>query len=133
FGGLAATHFLENVSDNEEKKLVLIAPASEMKIAIDQFFAFLELDKEVRKEFDELIFKKTGNRPEHYSIRRALKNIRSSILWIHDKTDDITPVSDALDIKKEKYPNIRFIFTNGLGHRKIYRDEEVVRQVAEFL
>jgi len=133
FGGLAVTLFLEKINDNKNKKLVLIAPASEMKTAIDNLFIFLELDEEVKKEFDKLIVERTGTQPEYFSIHRAVENIQSSILWLHDKTDDITPISDALKVEQEHYPNIHFVFTNGLGHRKIYRDKDVVKKIEEFL
>ncbi|MBS1914893.1 MAG: alpha/beta hydrolase [Bacteroidetes bacterium] len=133
FGGLALSLFLEKIKDNKKKKLVLIAPASEMKTAIDNFFIFLELDNEVRHEFDKLILDRTGHQAGYFSISRAVKNIQSSILWVHDKTDDITPISDALKVEQENHPNISFIFTNGLGHRKIYRDKEVVKKIEEFL
>jgi pimeloyl-ACP methyl ester carboxylesterase len=133
FGGLATAHFLEEIQHNEETKLALIAPATEMKTAIDNFFIFLELDEETRKEFDRLILERTGMNPEYFSIRRAVKNIQAQVLWVHDKDDDITPISDVIKVKEENHPNVQFIFTNGLGHRKIYRDEEVMKQVVEFL
>jgi pimeloyl-ACP methyl ester carboxylesterase len=133
FGGLATAHFLESVRHSEETKLALIAPATEMKTAIDNFFNFLELDEETRKEFDHLILEKTGMQPEYFSVRRAIKNIQAQVLWAHDKNDDITPISDVIKVKEEKHPNVQFLFTLGLGHRKIYRDEEVMKQVVEFL
>jgi pimeloyl-ACP methyl ester carboxylesterase len=131
FGGLAVTLFLEKIN-NKEKKLVLIAPASEMKTAIDNFFIFLELDEDVRNEFDKLIVERTGFQSGYFSISRALKNIQTPVLWIHDENDDITPISDALRVQQENHPNLHFVFTNGLGHRKIYRDKDVIRQVVEF-
>ncbi len=133
FGGLAIAHFLEEIPHSAEIKLVLIAPATETKTAIDKFFAFLELDEETRKEFDELIFLNTGKPQEYFSVRRAMKNINASVLWIHDEEDDITPISDVMNVKKDNHENIEFIFTKGLGHRKIYRDEEAMKRVTDFL
>lgn len=62
FGGLAVSLFLEELEHDDTFKLVLIAPATETKTAADHFFKFLKLDKEVRKEFDDLITE-TGGRP----------------------------------------------------------------------
>ena len=133
FGGLALMHFLETVPDNDQMKAVLIAPATETVTAINSFFHFLHLNNDIRREFDALIFKKSSVHPDHFSIRRAANNIRSSILWLHDENDDMTPLSDALKVKDDGHPNIQFEITQGLGHRRIYRENKVVKQVLEFL
>jgi len=133
FGGLALSHFLETIPHDETIKTVLIAPATETTTAIDSFFRIVDLDGEVRKEFDKLIYEKGGVWPNHYSIRRAMKNIRSTVLWIHDEDDDVTPLSDVLKLKNENPPNIKFVFTKGLGHRRIYRENIVVKRILEFL
>jgi pimeloyl-ACP methyl ester carboxylesterase len=62
-----------------------------------------------------------------------MQQISASVLWIHDEEDDITPLADALQVKKEHFPNIRFIITKGLGHKKIYRDITVKKEIVDFL
>lgn len=132
FGGLAVTHFLENVPHDENVKLVLIAPATESISAIDSFFKILQLGTDIRKEFDQLIYDKAGVTPDHYSIRRAIKNIKARILWFHDEDDELTPITDALRVKDENHEHIEFVITKGLGHRKIYRENKVVKRSVEF-
>lgn len=133
FGGLALMHFLETVEHNEQMKAVLIAPATETVTAIDSFFNFLHLNNDIRKEFDALIFRKSNVPAEYFSIRRAANNVRSTILWFHDESDDMTPISDALKVKEDAHPNIQFMITQGLGHRRIYRENKIVKEVLEFL
>jgi hypothetical protein len=133
FGGIAVVHFLESVPHDAGTKIALIAPATETTTSIDLFFRFLQLDDGVRKEFDELIYKKSGYHPAHFSMRRAMQHIKASIRWFHDEEDEIIPISDVLKLKKDRHPNIKFIFTKGLGHRRIYRDKEVMDSVIEFL
>ena len=132
FGGLAVTHFLETVPHDENVRLVLIAPATESTSAIDSFFRILQLGTDIRKEFDQLILERSGVSPDHYSIRRAIKNIRAKILWFHDEDDELTPIDDALRVKEENHSHIEFVITKGLGHRKIYRENMVVRRVVDF-
>ena len=132
FGGLAVTHFLETVPHDENVRLVLIAPATESTSAIDSFFRILHLGTDIRKEFDQLILERSGVSPDHYSIRRAIKNIRAKILWFHDEDDELTPIDDALRVKDENHSHIEFVITKGLGHRKIYRENMVVRRVVDF-
>lgn len=133
FGGIAISHYLETVKHDRNTKVVLIAPATETTTAIDSFFRFLQLNDKVRKEFEALIYERSGVKSSHFSIRRAMKNIRASVLWIHDEDDQITPISDVLKVKEKNFPNIDFMFTKGLGHSRIYRDIEVKKKVFSFL
>lgn len=133
FGGLAVCLALEEISHTPDYRLVLIAPATETTTAIETFFSFLKLDPAIRPEFDKVIIKKGGVSPAWYSIRRAMKHIKAKVLWIHDEDDDTTPLSDALKVKDENHTNIQFVITKGLGHRRIYRDNKVAKQIVEFL
>jgi len=132
FGGLAITHFLEKVPHDENVRLVLIAPATESTSAIDSFFRILQLGTDIRKEFDQLIYDRSGVAPGHYSIRRAIKNIKARILWFHDEDDELTPIEDALRVRDENHLHIEFVITKGLGHRKIYRENKVVKRAVDF-
>ena len=133
FGGLAVCLALEEMSDTTDYRLALIAPATETTTAIDTFFSFLQLDKLLRQEFDKIIIKKGGVSPEWYSIKRAMKHIKAKVLWVHDEYDDVTPITDVLKVKEENYLNIEFVFTKGLGHRRIYRDNKVIQTIIDFL
>lgn len=133
FGGLAVSLALEDISHTHEHRMVLIAPATETVTAIDTFFSFLQLDPSIRTEFEKLIIKKGGVSSEWYSIKRAMKHIRAKVLWFHDEEDDTTPLADVLKVKAENYPNVEFVFTKGLGHRRIYRENKVTKAVIDFL
>ncbi|MEP7107804.1 MAG: alpha/beta hydrolase [Ferruginibacter sp.] len=134
FGGIALSLAIEKAVHNEEMRIVLIAPATETGSAVDAAFKMLRIkDTEVRREFDNIIFERSGQRTEWFSIKRAMQNIKAKVLWLHDEDDDITPVEDALKVKQENFPNIRFIITKGLGHRKIYGDFSIKKEVLEFL
>jgi len=133
FGGLALSLALENIKHDETWKVVLIAPATETKTAIDQFFHLVQLNGKVRKEFDKLITELGGHSAEWYSIHRAIKNTRARVLWLHDEDDEQTLLSDALKVKEENLPNVKFIITKGLGHRRIYRDHTIIEEILKFL
>jgi hypothetical protein len=133
FGGLVLSHFLEQHPHDENVKVVFIAPATETTSAIDSFFSYLGLSDFIRAEFERIIVERGGVPSSHYSIRRALQNIKASIVWYHDETDEMTPIEDALKVKEDNFPNVTFRVTQGLGHRKIYRDKGVQKQILEFL
>ncbi len=134
FGGIALSLALEQTAHDEHTRIVFIAPATETTSAVDGAFALLKInDAAVRQEFDKIIFNISGKETAWFSIRRAMNNIKAKILWVHDEDDDITPLSDALKVKEDAHPNIEFVITKGLGHRKIYHDAAIKKKVAEFL
>jgi pimeloyl-ACP methyl ester carboxylesterase len=133
FGGMAVCTYLEKHTHHPDTKLVLIAPATETTTAIDSMFRFVQLNDRVRKEFDEIIHRKTGHWPSHFSINRSIKHINASILWVHDEDDFTTPLADVRKVMNQKLPNVEFMITKGLGHNKIYRDNEVKRRIFSFL
>ena len=133
FGGLAVSLALEEISHTADYRLVLIAPATETSTAINSFFKFLKLEPVVRAEFEKIIIKAGGVSSEWYSIKRAMKHIKAKVLWFQDEDDEVTPMSDVLKVKAENYPNIEFVFTKGLGHRRIYRDNKVTKSIVDFL
>ena len=133
FGGLTISLFLEEMKHDSKTRLVLIAPAAETSTAIDNFFRFLQLDEGVRAEFDKLIESLGGKPPEWYSIARAAAHIRAEVLFLQDKNDQMTPIKDVEPIIGKNYSNFHFIISEGLGHRRIYRDNKTLKAVTEFL
>jgi len=134
FGGIALSLAMEKTNHGADTHVVLIAPATETRSAVENAFKMLQIkNAAVRKEFDNIIFEKSGQKTEWFSIKRAMQNINASVLWIHDEEDDITPIDDALKVKQENFSNIRFIITKGLGHRNIYGDAAIKKEVIEFL
>ncbi|MEP6675827.1 MAG: alpha/beta hydrolase [Ferruginibacter sp.] len=134
FGGLAVCLALEDIPHDEQIKIALIAPATETTSAIDGAFKMLRLhNKSVRKKFDEIIFRISNRATEWFSVRRAIRNIKADILWIHDEDDDVTPIEDALKVKEDNHANINFVITKGLGHHKIYRDKRTINLVTDFI
>ena len=134
FGGIAVCLAMESIPHDSNTKIVLIAPATETSTAVDGAFAMIGLKNDrLRKTFDELVLEKSGRETSWFSVRRAMNNIKASVLWFHDEDDDITPLNDALKVKTDNHSNIKFVITKGLGHRKIYRDEAVVNAAVKFL
>ena len=133
FGGLALCLALEEIPHPNSTKIVLIAPAAETKTAIDNFFKLLRLDVLVRKHFDAIIEEKGGRPPQWYSISRAADKVQAEVLFLQDKNDHMTPLSDVEPIILKNHPNFRFVISEGLGHRRIYRDSRTLQVVLEFL
>ncbi len=133
FGGLAICLALEEIGHDENTKLVLIAPATESSFAMEYFFDLMKINKPLQKEIKNQIFRITQRSIEWFSVSRAVKDIKAKILWCHDTEDRITPFVDAKNVMDKKYQNIEFLVTSGLGHRRIYRDNKVLKTIINFL
>ena len=133
FGGISLALALEKMETDAHLKVVLIAPATETSSAIDGAFKMLNLNNTIlRKSMDEVIMDKSGRPTEWFSIRRAIKSFPGQVLWIHDEDDDITPLADALKVKEDNMQNVQFIITKNLGHRRIYKDAQIVKRIVNF-
>jgi esterase/lipase len=133
FGSLGVSLALEDIPHDDDYRLVLIAPATESKAAIDFFFSFLRLNEAVRNEFEEMVYQVRQKPISWYSVSRAVKNIHAKVKWFHDEDDDTTPWEDAKKVMEQNHPHIDFVVTRGLGHRKIYRDNKIVESIIDFL
>jgi esterase/lipase len=131
-GGLALSLAIEKWEHDQSFKIVFIAPAVETETAIDSFFKFLQMNNYVRKEFDNVIEERGGYAPSWYSLARVSEHIKATVLFFQDKDDEMTPLSDVEPIIKANRPNFKFILTEGLGHRRIYRDNKVAKAIIDF-
>jgi len=123
---------MEEKENNYDKKLVFIAPATEVTTAVDNFFELLQLKGSIKTSFENYI-QELGKQPlEYFSVKRTMAKIHSKVLWIHDKEDKVTPLKDIEPLIENQTDNIEFVITKGLGHSRIYRDEDVIKKVVAF-
>ncbi len=132
-GGLALVLFLEDAPHNNDNHLVLVSPLVEMTAAVATLKTVLRLPDVVISDMNEYVQEISGHPFSWYSLRRALGQIQAKTMYVQDEDDQITPMPDALTVKNDNRPNIRFVFTKGFGHRRIYKDPNVRRQIVQFL
>lgn len=132
-GGLAMGLAMEQVKPILARKWVFIAPATESHRSIENFFHIISVNQRVKTRFYQYIAELSHFPIEHYSLVRILKENNMSSLWIHDKDDRICPLEDAQPLIDKHLPHIQFHITEGLGHNKIYRDKQVIDEIAAFL
>lgn len=132
FGGLALSLTLEEVSHDESWRAVFIAPATESVRAMNNFFHVVKLDIDVQQEFQHLVEETNGKPLSWYSVARASANIKAQVLFLQDKQDAQTPFADVEPIIQKNYPNFRFVISEGLGHRRIYKDAASIKTIMDF-
>jgi hypothetical protein len=115
------------------KKLVLIAPATEITRPIDSFSKFVALSDKVKQKMYNLIIRLAEKPVSYFDVRRAVQQISIPTLWLHDKEDTICPYEDIIPVQNMVLPHIKFHITEGLGHSNIYRDANTVKTIVHFL
>lgn len=131
-GGLAASLAFEQFRENQNRKLVLVAPATETQRALDNFFTIIPLDEKVKQAFEQLLRELADKPVSYYSVSRVVKNIQSNVLWVHDKQDTICPFEDVKPVLSLNLPHVKFLITEELGHSKVYKDNKVCSEIVHF-
>lgn len=131
-GGLAAALAFEDLPANENRKLVLIAPATETESAIAGFFRLIPAADKIKNAFVTLVTELADKPVSYYSVSRVIKNINAPVLWIHDKHDTVCSFIDVQPLLSLVLPHTRFIVTENLGHNRIYKDDSVCTEIIHF-
>lgn len=131
-GGLAASLAFEQLSHRENRKLVLVAPATETDRAISNFFKMIPVEEKIKQAFIQLIGELTEHPIGYYSVSRVVKSIHAPVLWVHDKQDTICTFDDVKPLLALDLPHVHFLITEKLGHSKVYKDNKICSEIVHF-
>jgi pimeloyl-ACP methyl ester carboxylesterase len=132
-GGLTMATVAENISHPEQHKFVLIAPATKTTTSFKNYFQMMRLTQEVRAAFLAELSSRTHHPVSYFEADRAIDKYKGQVLWVHDQDDLICPFKDLEPFKNNAPNNIQFLITNGLGHNKVYKTQEVIDKIMAFL
>lgn len=115
------------------RRLVLVAPMVEATSLFDGFQAALGFGERTRAAFDRAVDRLVGISVAEFDARvQAAHADPVPTLVVHDVGDRQTPYDDARALAAA-LPAARLVTTEGLGHRRILRDPDVVAEVAAFI
>ncbi|TCV97079.1 serine aminopeptidase S33 family [Luteibacter rhizovicinus] len=129
-GGAAVTLALDDGWTAE--KVVLIAPAADPQAATRRFSRFVRLAERLRPALHKALSDRTQVPIEALHIERHAPHRRQKVLIFHDAKDRDVPVAEG-ELYAKLWPGARLIRTDGLGHRKIVDDVDVVNVAMPFL
>ena len=112
-------------------KSVLISPASIIGV-MHRFAAGLEFSSTATEKFIEKVAIKADAHMDEREISLLAPYLEADILVFHDHGDLEIPITDSIDFATA-YPRATLVKTNGHGHRRIIRAQEVVQPAVEFL
>jgi len=129
-GGFASAYV---VAQNPQiKKLILISPFNKVTDVFKKYFEMIQLGEKARLLMIGYFNNLTGKKVQELSGELSAQAIRAKTLVIHDRNDKEVQVEDSIDIAKN-LKNGQLILTEGLGHRRILRDEMVINELVNFL
>jgi pimeloyl-ACP methyl ester carboxylesterase len=132
FGGASTVTMLELNPTLSLTRLVLIASPAKLSQAIDSFSRLAHLPASVIHHMNDLIHHRFGRSVDSFDIKNLAASLPMPGLVIHDRLDDVIPFSEAEAIVS-LWPQASLLPTEGLGHRRILRDPQVIRHVVDFL
>ena len=114
------------------KTFIAIGSGDRISEIISNFAKNLYLKEKSAKKIQSGLEKKWVIHLDDFSSSTVAKKIKIPVLVVHDKTDEDVPVSCAYKIRQNLEKGSLFI-TNGLGHTKILRNNEVVHKSIKFI
>lgn len=114
------------------EKAVFICPPATIQTPIDHFKSVLQLPDAVEHVFIDKLKQDFGNDIfDKLSVLNNVKKLRCDLLVIHDEDDNVVPLEDSRQIAS-LFDSAQIYQTKSLGHRRVLRDEAVVRRIQEF-
>ena len=114
------------------RRVVFISPPLDPTDYTNRFGDILGLEAEIvdrmRMRIEERFLRKWSD----YSLAGTARTMTAPLLVIHDRDDQDTFWSEGAALT-EAWPGARMISTEGLGHRRILRDAEVIEATAKFI
>lgn len=110
---------------------LVAAPSEPLPYALDCARAH-RLDADQTRAMLDIVDRRMGRPLAGLSVPAAAQRFTAPALLVHSLDDRIAPVADALRIAAA-WPGARTHLVEGLGHRRILADGEVVRTVVGFL
>ena len=114
------------------KKAITIGAGDIITDIIGDFVKKLELKPKMVHKIKKHFYKKFGESIDNYSASTAAKNVLVPTLVIHDTEDIDVLVSCAHNIRQNLKQG-EILITNGLGHRRILKDNLVIKRIIEFI
>ncbi len=127
-GGMAVLNAVK--SGFHTDKIVVIGSGDIVQDIIDDFIKKLQLKPEISIKLRDHFENKYDEAMDNYSAFKAAEAIEKPILVVHDENDYEVPVKAGINIHQH-VKNGDLLLTQGLGHRKILGDSNVINKIIE--
>ncbi|AXB57957.1 alpha/beta fold hydrolase [Flavobacterium fluviale] len=113
-------------------KAVIIGSGDIVQDILDEFIFKLGLKKGIGDNLRDLFEEKYQVKMDDFSAYRAAQKIKIPVLVIHDNDDPEVPIKAGIHIHQNLEQGSLYL-TDGLGHRKILGNHNVIKKTLEFI
>jgi pimeloyl-ACP methyl ester carboxylesterase len=133
FGTLITSYALVNRNFPSPARLVYFGAFNQLLESLPRFQLIAGLPDEIMDGFREMLYQKFGRDVLDAIMNEKLTpHIHIPALMFHDVADNVTPVEDSRAIARV-WKEVRYIETEGLGHRGALQSKSIHEQVVNFL
>lgn len=127
FGGITILNAIERGTSIDN--VIMIATPTIAGDIIKQFEEKINASPATGERFIKEVSKRYGISFEYMSASEIIKRIKPKhLMLVHDENDRDVPIAHARLIK-DLFPEAQTIFTKGLGHTRILRNDAVINQI----
>ncbi|KAF2506642.1 alpha/beta hydrolase [Flavobacterium zhairuonense] len=129
-GGMSV---LNSIKDGlQVKKAIIIGSGDIVQDILDEFISKLGLKQEISERLRDLFEEKYQVKMDDFSAYRAAQKVKIPVLVIHDNDDPEVFVKAGIHIHQH-LENGTLYLTDGLGHRKILGNQNVIKKTLDFI
>jgi pimeloyl-ACP methyl ester carboxylesterase len=129
-GGMSV---LNSIKDGlQVKKAIIIGSGDIVQDILDEFISKIGLKQEISERLRDYFESKYKVKMDEFSAYKAAQKIKIPVLVIHDHDDPEVSVKAGIHIHKQ-LENGTLYLTEGLGHRKILGNQNVIKKALDFI
>ncbi|MEP6803422.1 MAG: alpha/beta hydrolase [Flavobacterium sp.] len=113
-------------------KAIIIGSGDIVQDILEEFISKLGLKREISDRLRDRFEDKYKVKMDDFSAYKAAQKIQIPVLVIHDNDDPEVPVTAGIHIHKNLQNGSLFL-TDGLGHRKILGNQNVIKKIIDFI
>lgn len=114
------------------RRLVFISPPLNPSDYVNRFGEILGVSEPVLDRMKLRIEERFLRKWSDYSLEETAREMTAPLLVVHDR-DDVETFHSEGEALAQAWPEARMISTEGLGHRRILRDEKVIQAAVGFV
>ncbi|OXG02835.1 pimeloyl-ACP methyl ester carboxylesterase [Flavobacterium araucananum] len=114
------------------KKAVIIGSGDIVQDILDEFVSKLGLKPKISERLRDRFENKYKVKMDDFSAYKAAQKVEIPVLVIHDKDDPEVPATAGIHIHKNLQNGSLFL-TEGLGHRKVLGNQNVIKKILDFI
>jgi pimeloyl-ACP methyl ester carboxylesterase len=113
-------------------KAIIIGSGDIVQDILDEFIEKLGLKQEISEHLRDRFENKYQVKMDDFSAYKAAKKVKIPVLVIHDNDDPEVSAKAGIHIHKQ-LKNGTLYLTEGLGHRKILGNQNVIKKITDFI